>query len=183
MLDTIQEIDKNMFISVNHGLSTPFMDSVMTFISGPWPWVLVLLVWVAQLVARKDKEGARTLFMCLLIVGICDATSSYLLKPFFGRARPCKIYDFVRIVEGCAGYMSFPSNHATNAMAVATVCLRFCGRLAGFAMLFLAVVIAFSRVYMGVHYPFDVTAGVLFGFGFSSFWIWVLMRFGWLKGR
>ena len=139
--------------------------------SAEWPWYTLVAVWVGfQLWHRAWRQIGLVVWMALTI-GLADIVAHFVLKPWFGRLRPCRTLDFIQIVESCSGVFSFPSNHATNA-AVFTV-LWFCikGPRYGAVAAFCSVIVGFSRVYLGVHYPTDIMAGFLFGgsVGFASF--------------
>ena len=76
--------------------------------------------------------------------------------------RPCNALSDVRLLVGCTKSFSFPSGHATNAFAVATY-LSYNYRRYFPCFFFMAVIIAYSRIYVGVHYPLDVASGALVG--------------------
>ena len=90
------------------------------------------------------------------------------MKPFFERLRPChnpSIASLVHLVEGCGGKYGFASSHAANAFGLATACWLF---LRSWSHYFIwgflwAVVVSYSRIYMGVHYPLDILVGAFIG--------------------
>lgn len=105
----------------------------------------------------------------IVVVGISDYSSSSIIKPIFKRDRPCrdpKLEGHVRSLVNCGAAYSFPSSHAANHFALAgflsiTFFRRF--RSIKIILYFWAFLIAFSQVYVGVHFPLDVTAGALWG--------------------
>ncbi|MFL5418879.1 MAG: phosphatase PAP2 family protein [Myxococcales bacterium] len=95
-------------------------------------------------------------------IGAADLTSVRLLKPAAGRARPCQEFHDVRAPVGCGSGKSFPSSHAADSAAAATIFAWALPRLSALGIA-LAVAVGFSRVYLGVHWPSDVAAGWALG--------------------
>ena len=161
---SFESLDSRVFKSINQGLASPFLDIFMRLISAKEFWlslVVLLLIWFFW---KKDYVKLRYFLFTALTVGALDLLAARWLKPSFARLRPCKLDDFARVVDGCAGSLSFPSNHATNAMAVALIFTYQTGnKLWGIGAIFLAFLVGFSRVYLGVHYPSDVLAGFVLG--------------------
>ena len=124
----------------------------------------MLLVLTAIPVFSKEwKKGLQVLGLCLLSFAIADPSAN-ILKHLFERPRPCHILnpkDF-NLLVGCGRSFSFPSGHAVNAFAIAATFSHFY-RKAALPMFFCAALIAFSRIYVGVHYPSDVIAGAIWG--------------------
>jgi membrane-associated phospholipid phosphatase len=110
-------------------------------------------------------------------IGIADQTSISLLKPLVGRIRPCNalLPDQVRLLVRCSKAFSFPSAHAANSFAMATVIAWRFPRIAalGFAVAF---VVAYSRVYVGVHYPLDAIGGAVVGLVAGRLAVWIVVR-------
>lgn len=138
------------------------------------PFVLYFLV--RSLHASALSHFITALVMCLISIGLSDGTAS-ILKTIFERPRPCQTLEEVNLLVGCGESFSFPSNHAANAFSLATA-LTYIFRGASIPLYFIAVVIAFSRIYVGVHYPSDVVSGALLGI--STFFV-VLAVYKWVK--
>jgi membrane-associated phospholipid phosphatase len=117
-------------------------------------------------------------------VVVADQVSAGLLKPLFDRPRPFKVLEDVHQLVGAhAG--SFPSSHAANTFAAGVfLALRF-RRMR--PILVVPVVVSWSRVYVGVHYPLDVAAGAVLGAaigaGFAALDRIARLRIGWLRRR
>ncbi len=121
------------------------------------PFVLYFLIF------RKApiRESLLYLTICLIAVGMSDGVGS-ILKTIFERPRPCQVLDGVNLLVGCGKSFSFPSNHAANAFSLSAG-LSYFFKGAHIPLYLIAGVIAFSRVYVGVHYPSDVVFGAVVG--------------------
>ena len=155
------ELDVKVFYFLNVSLINPIFDILMpiitneVFISVPaFAAVIYFLI--------MGNRNTRIALLCMIVaVLLADAVAYRLIKPFFGRLRPCDVLPGVHILSH-AGKYSFPSNHAANMMALSVVTMFFY-RKYGWLVLVAALVVGFSRVYVGVHYPLDVLAGYLLG--------------------
>jgi undecaprenyl-diphosphatase len=107
----------------------------------------------------------------LISVGLADRITSGLMKPYFQRLRPCHdplIQHFVHVVGNCGGQYGFVSSHASNSFAlVAALFILFkIHKIETKIVLFLsiwAIIVSYSRIYVGVHYPTDILVGGLIG--------------------
>lgn len=160
-MDAILRLDTELFKIINSGLTAPFLDSFMPYVTEKFNFlgavlISALLIWA--LGKRRDRVG---LIVLVVLVLASDFMSSGL-RHLFMRIRPCHAIEGVRLLAGCGGSYSMPSGHATNIFA-AMVFLT--ARYKKFFPLFLAIAftVAYSRVYVGVHYPLDVMAGAMLG--------------------
>jgi undecaprenyl-diphosphatase len=110
----------------------------------------------------------------LIIVFICtDQVTSSFMKPFFERLRPCHEFDHnqITLLASCGGKYGFASGHAANTMGLAIgVLFLFKKNIYTLSLVFWAVAVGYSRIFIGVHYPGDVLAGFLLGWLISFFW-------------
>ena len=126
------------------------------FIYGVLP--LALLFWIQ----RGGKKTLKVLLFLSLSVGVTDALTYRICKPFFQKPRPPAMEKKIQLRTHSSNGFGFPSNHAANNFAGALILTTHYPKF--FACFYLwALFIAFSRIYVGVHYPMDVLVGALWG--------------------
>ena len=163
LIDLLHAWDLKILRLINVEMARLGNDFVMKLWSAKAPWFALAGLLLAQTAYRRQWFSFKTILWIAATVGLSDALAAQILKPAVGRLRPCKIEDLVRIVEGCAGSLSFPSNHASNAAAFAVFWLLWKGPRAGALALGCMFFVGLSRVYLGNHYPSDVLGGFVFG--------------------
>ncbi|GBD00036.1 hypothetical protein HRbin17_02570 [bacterium HR17] len=170
-------MDSALLRWVNRGWASAPLDAVMRFLSsmGKMPSVWVgLLVWLAVVFwwrhrCRRASAVAwfKTVLAIAVAISLADGLSSRVAKQLVHRERPPRLVRGVRLVDGVGRSLGFPSSHAANAFAVARVLQSVAPpRLLWWA---LAVTIALSRVYLGVHFPADSVGGALLGLSVGAF--------------
>ncbi|MGO4924376.1 phosphatase PAP2 family protein [Ligilactobacillus ruminis] len=142
-------------------LRTPFLDEAMRFVTrlGNFSIAWVMLALVLILIPKTRKIGLAVMVALILDSVLCNV----ILKNIFVRPRPCDVNTAINLlIPRPLGY-SFPSGH-TSASFAAVSALYFSGENKIWkAALALAILIAFSRMYLYVHYPTDVLGGILVG--------------------
>ena len=170
MLEKILTLDTELLVYLN-GLGSPAYDGLWLFITRQSNWVPLFLLLLY--VIYKKLGVKQTLYLLLfitVIVAITDQTTN-LFKNGFQRLRPCnnpEINTVIRVVQ-VRNSFSFFSGHASNSMAVAAF-LYFVLRdkIKFFGLIFVwPLIFAYSRIYLGLHYPGDILTGYLFGFTFA----------------
>ncbi len=168
-MSLIEQADVWLFRLLNHNLVNPAADDLMVFLTSGRLSGHIFVLAALFMVIRKGKTGFLVILLALLAVGLSDYTASGILKPLVQRIRPCFALDHVRLLISQSQSYSFASSHAANSAAVATVTWIFFHRgvlvekLFTGLMIFYALAVSFSRVYVGVHYPGDVLAGMVIG--------------------
>lgn len=179
MLEKILALDQQLFVFLN-GLGADKFDVLWLFITkqSNWtPFFLLLLFYVYK------KTGAKqTLIIVLFIAALITFTdqTTNLIKNTVKRLRPCnneEIMGYIRIVKSSETF-SFFSGHAASSMAVATfLFLLFKSKFKYLGFLFLwPLIFAYSRIYLGLHYPLDIVSGYAFG-AISGFLFYKLHQF------
>ena len=181
----MQNIDQSLFYFINTGLANGIFDEVMPFITDLHKnqffikvfFPLILVTWAY----KKRLQALLVLLGLVMCISAVDSFTYRVLKPTFKRERPPAVETQIILRSDRYAGFSFPSNHAANNFAGATF-LSFC--YPALTPLFYAVasLVAFSRVYVGVHYPGDILAGSIlgsiFGLFFFKFWFILLNRLG-----
>jgi len=175
MIDSIVSFDVWLFRLINGDLHAPVLDVIMRLVTTQENWYVILIVaWVA-LIIWGGRRGRMAAVMLVIAVALADQLTCSLLKPLIGRLRPCNALsaESVRLVVGGSKAFSFPSAHAANSFAMAAVAAW---RFERASLLFygVAALIAYSRVYVGLHYPSDVFVGAILGLVVGAFSIWLV---------
>jgi undecaprenyl-diphosphatase len=187
MLEELLQLDKDAFLFLN-GLGNPTWDSFWMFITNKlssFPLYFILLVLVyRQLGLRKTLVVLATVAILILVT---DQLANFF-KYGVQRLRPCydpQINGLMRLVKtSCGGKFGYFSAHAANSFAIVfffTKLLRTRFKHIGFLLFFWATVVAYSRIYIGVHFPLDVITGILIGMGmgwlFAKLYIFALHKY------
>tara|TARA_B100000427_G_scaffold31742_1_gene23238 strand:+ start:143 stop:742 length:600 start_codon:yes stop_codon:yes gene_type:complete len=180
MIDTIVEIDKQIMVFLNKTISNPIFDFIMPIITNQNFLVFFGLILIGYLAYFGGKRGRITIVLLLIAAGFSDAICFQIIKPWVGRIRPShEFYEYINLLVSKGGKYSFPSNHAANSFVFATVLSYFYDKNR-ISLYILASTIAFSRVYVGVHYPLDIIFGSIIGYIISwiilSLWVIIKMR-------
>jgi membrane-associated phospholipid phosphatase len=140
---------------------SPILDPIMVAASNRWLLLGIAVVAAVYLSVRSPHHWLAALLL-LLSIGAADLVAVRAVKPAVDRSRPCHSLPSVRAPDGCGPGRSFPSAHAADTAAAATIVGWAAPALSPLALALTAIV-GISRVYLGAHYPSDVVAGWLVG--------------------
>jgi len=184
----LEQFDQHLLLLINSS-NSPFWDKVMYSISGKLIWAPLYLAILIFLITKYKRKFLIILIFIILAVALSDQIS-VLVKNLTQRLRPCHepaLAGLVHLVNNeCGGMFSFVSSHATNSFNVAFLSLSFIKkRWYTIAIILWALIIGYSRVYLGVHYPGDVLCGSILGalIGWSMYKCYVLTDNNILKDR
>ena len=179
MLDALNQIDVTLFYFINVTLQNPFSDWFMPFITDKYNWFPVWAVIIVLLIWKGGRQGRIMVLLIIPVIFLSDQIASHIMKPFFERARPCTALSDVHLLVNAKSSYSMPSAHAANYFALA---FFFSYYFRKYAIVFYltAFTVGLSRIFVGVHYPFDVLIGGLVGIfcagGVIGIWNYISRR-------
>jgi membrane-associated phospholipid phosphatase len=158
-------VDGDWYTSVTgFARHTPWLHTPMTLFTDYGLSVFAVLFLLGWWLNREGTAAKMAAALWAPAVTVIVAAASAVLKTVVTEERPCRAVAHAYTLVACPGVTdySFPSNHATIAVAAATAIFLVDRRL-GLIAVVAAVIMGISRVYVGVHYPHDVLAGALLG--------------------
>ena len=138
-----------------------FMDGLMQFITffgnGGWFWIALALVLTA--IPKTRKIGFTMCLALLINLIVCNIT----LKPLIARVRPYDLKEGIALIIDSPHDFSFPSGHTSASFAAACAVFAYNKKWFGILSVVFATFIAFSRLYLYVHFPTDILGGIVVG--------------------
>ncbi len=167
MLDKIIALDTQLFLWLN-SYHSPVWDKIMWFISGKIEWLPLYILIIVYIIYRYRLKSITILIAIVLTVALADQLAAKAFKEVFERLRPShnpEIQHLVHIVgDYRGGSFGFVSNHAANSFSLAMfITLLFKNKYISTFIFFWALLVSYSRIYLGVHYPGDILGGAALG--------------------
>lgn len=160
------------------------MDQVMMLVSGRFTWIPLYILFAFILIRDYRSRSWLIILFAILAVVLSDQVSN-MIKEEIMRLRPSHqpgVMNRLHYVNGSdgqpelGGLYGFVSNHAANATSLAIYLILVCrNKFVTWGLILWALLICYSRIYLGLHYPFDVLCGIILGIATGSFARWVCM--------
>lgn len=181
-MDNFPQWDTDLFLLLN-SLHCVVMDYVMWIVSNKYtsvPLYLLLLYWLYRKYPERKSQILLLIAVGLTIL-LADQISSTILKPMFQRLRPTHSSDLIDLVHTVNGYRGgkygFVSSHAANTFAIAIFVSRLLrNRNISVLLCAWAVIVSYSRIYLGVHYPLDILCGAIVGLCCGYFMVFLFQK-------
>ncbi len=161
MLETLLSIDGGLLLYIQEYVRNPILDSIMIFITtlgnGGMIWIAATVLLMIPKKTRKVGMISAVALLCSLII------NNNIVKNLVQRPRPFRTFTDIRILIPTPSEFSFPSGHTSSSFAAASVFYKHLPKKIGIPAIVLAGLIGISRLYVGVHYPTDVLAGIFMG--------------------
>ena len=183
MIEMITKWDEAAFLWLN-SFHSEALDPIALQLTQTITWIPLYLLVLYQIYRIDPKNTAWILGGVMLTILLSDQVASGLMKPYFERLRPChdpRWEGMLHLYGRCGGLYGFVSSHAANTFGLATfLTLKLGKKQKAIAWLFLyALVVSYTRIYLGVHYPLDLFFGAVVGVlaaYFSWFCVVVIKR-------
>ena len=171
MLELLDQWDQQLFLLIN-GLHHPWIDPIMLAITSRYHPIPIYILAIGFMLWKYKWKGLWLLITVISTILIANHITAEMMKPFFERFRPCRnlnIKEQIHLLIKCKGTYGMASSHASSSVAmITTLWLLFKNRVNWIRYLYIWVLLViYSRIYVGVHYPGDVIIGSLVGLAVS----------------
>lgn len=164
-------MDLNILIWIQNHVVSESLNPIMIFFSNVWGkglWGILLAIFLLV-----NKSTRKTALIMLVSLALCAIIVNFMIKPIFARPRPFTVYELNLLVPEPHG-TSFPSGHASSVFSFVWAYFITRKDLWRWLLLGFGVLVSFSRLYLFVHYPSDVLAGIIIGILFAYFSRWLI---------
>jgi undecaprenyl-diphosphatase len=186
-MDELLKLDTEWFIAI-HSVRNGFLDFVMPIFTNRWVWIPLYILMAVAIFRQYGVRQFGIIALSIAVMILLSDQGANLFKDNVARPRPCHNPELlekfhITTPNGCGGPYGYFSGHAANSFAISLMmCLlmrrKNIDRWKPWLTLFgWAIMVCWSRIYMGVHYPGDVLSGAVFGLLIASFVYFFLNRF------
>lgn len=175
MIEILKQWDANLFIKLN-SLGVEQYDAFWLFVTDIVHWTPLYLLFIGLIFYYHSSQKAKIYMLYLLVVVALTVALTGIVKESVGRIRPSEVASWsgvIRVLQNPSRF-SFFSGHASFGFAVTTFIVLVLRKQTRWIYLAFAwpILLIFSRIYIGVHYPSDVLVGALVGMGIAGFGYW-----------
>ncbi len=166
--------DRELFYIINQQWNYVPLTNIMLLLRQPFTWIPAYLFFLLFFFTNCRRYIVPIVLLSMLTFALTDFTSATILKPIIGRLRPChdpSIQFIINNPAGCGGLFSMPSSHASNHFGLSTLwflIIRHTLNRNWYWLFLWALIIGYSQVYVGVHFPGDILAGAFLGISVGS---------------
>ncbi len=175
MIDLLVQADTWLLLKLNAGAANAVFDWIMPIVTELRNWAPLIIGGLLAVAIFGGGKGRTVVLLAIIMLTASDQLASFVIKPWVGRIRPCHDVEGVRLLYRCGRTLAFPSGHATSSMAAAIFFGVIYRRLL-WPLLATSVLVSYSRVYLGIHYPFDALGGWLIGGSLAAMSLWAYYR-------
>lgn len=165
---SILDIDQELFRLIHADMNNSIFDMILPCLRNKYTWIPLYIFFIYHLYTRFQRRVLFILVGSLVAILISDLVCAQVLKNLIARLRPCVALageSWLRNFELCSrSTFSFPSCHAANHAAISAFIWHFFRRSRRWLFILWVVLIGYSQVYVGQHYPLDIIGGACFGF-------------------
>ena len=178
-MDFLQSIDEKLLLFIN-SMNNQYLDWLMHQISETLFWLPLYIILIFLLYKQFGKKSIVVMLFAIIVIAVCDQVASHLIKENVQRLRPSHQPGLENLLHYVNGYRGgdygFVSSHAANSFGLSAFLFfifKDKQKWMSFFMIFVACIISYSRIYLGVHYPSDVIVGgiigIIIGLSINSF--------------